>query len=233
MPSAHADNCPMALKLVQCWDDGVTSDARLVEILRRRGAKASFNLNAGLHEEERKPGWLHQGTEVWRLGRNEMRAVYAGFTIANHSLTHPCLDRMDIAAARRDIAQGRDELQQFFGQPVAGFADPFGSYNEAVAMAVRDAGHVYARTTVSAEPCFPTIDAVALHPSCHFLASDFWQRHEKAKHGCGVFYFWGHSYEMTSNAMWTAFESTLERLGQDPDARWCDPADLFEGAANE
>ena len=77
------------VKLVQCWDDGVSTDARLVDVLRRHGAKASFNLNAGLHAPRRTLGWVHRGTDVWRLGWDEMRAVYEGFTIANHNLTHP------------------------------------------------------------------------------------------------------------------------------------------------
>lgn len=215
------------MKLMQCWDDGVTTDVRLVEILRRHGAKASFNLNAGLHEAQRKPGWTHQGTEVWRLGQNEMRSVYEGFTIANHSLTHPYLDRMAVEAARQDITEGRDRLQQFFAQPVSGFAYPFGCYNDAIASFVHDTGHVYARTTRRVESRFAPASAMALHPHCHFLAPDFWQRLEKAR-SSGVFYFWGHSYEMVTEAMWAAFEATIVRLGSDPGAEWCDVVDLVE-----
>ena len=37
------------MKLVQCWDDGVTTDVRLVTLLRRHRVRATFNLNAGLH----------------------------------------------------------------------------------------------------------------------------------------------------------------------------------------
>ena len=37
------------LKVVQCWDDGVINDIRLTDLLRRWGAKATFNLNPGLH----------------------------------------------------------------------------------------------------------------------------------------------------------------------------------------
>ena len=46
-----------SLTVVQCWDDGVTADVRLTDILRRHDAKATFNLNAGLHEARRTPGW--------------------------------------------------------------------------------------------------------------------------------------------------------------------------------
>jgi peptidoglycan/xylan/chitin deacetylase (PgdA/CDA1 family) len=216
------------LTVVQCWDDGVTGDVRLTEILRRHDAKATFNLNAGLHESQRKPHWTYQGTAVERLGWDEMREVYAGFTIANHSLTHPNLEQMPPEAARREIVEGRDRLQQFFGQAVRGFVYPFGTYSEGIMNAVREAGHVYARTTGSAEHPFPPLDAMAFHPSCHVLAPDFWSRYETARAG-GVFYFWGHAYELTTEAMWTAFEDTIAGISADPRARWGDVGDLFEG----
>jgi peptidoglycan/xylan/chitin deacetylase (PgdA/CDA1 family) len=147
------------MKLMQCWDDGVTSDVRLVSLLRRYGAHATFNLNAGLHARERQFGWHHQGTEVWRLGRDELRQVYAGFNVANHSLTHPHPEQLPIESARREIQEGRAHLQDLFDQPVSGFVYPFGSFDDGVRQAVRDAGHIYARTTRaagagwSATPC--------------------------------------------------------------------------------
>lgn len=214
------------MTVVQCWDDGVTADARLAEIFRRHGARATFNLNAGLHETKRSAGWMFRGTEVRRLGWDEMREVYSGFTIANHSLTHPHLEQIPLAEARREISEGRERLRQFFGQDVSGFVYPFGSFSEAVMEAVRDAGHVYARTTGCAEQPFPPEDPMAFHPCCHFLAEDFWLRYEKAKKG-GVFYFWGHSYELVSESMWNEFEQTIARISSDPQAKWSDVAALF------
>jgi peptidoglycan-N-acetylglucosamine deacetylase len=41
------------MKIVQCWDDGVVDDVRLIDILRKYGAKASFNLNFGTHQTTR------------------------------------------------------------------------------------------------------------------------------------------------------------------------------------
>jgi hypothetical protein len=140
---------------------------------------------------------------------------------------------MAIEDARRDIEQGRERLQQFFGQSVSGFAYPFGAYDATVTRAVRDAGHVYARTTGDGSTStLPVSDAMTLHPHCHFLAPGFWLRYAQA-HAGGVFYFWGHSYEMTTEAMWAEFESTIIRLGSDPAARWCNVADLFNESADD
>lgn len=218
--------------IVQCWDDGVTSDEPLTEILRRHGATATFNLNAGLHEAERKMLREYKGTQVGRLGWNEMRDIYDGFTIASHTLTHPSLAKIPLDAARRDIVEGRERLQQFFEEPVLGFAYPNGSYNEEVMALIREAGHVYARTTVNVEHPFPPDDPMAFHPCCHFLAPDLWDRYEKAREG-GVFYFWGHSYELISEAMWTDFEQMIARMSADPDSQWGHLVDLFQRNPNQ
>lgn len=212
--------------VVQCWDDGVTTDIRLLEILRRHGAKATFNLNAGLHESQREPGWIYRDTEVQRLAKPELLDVYTGFTIANHSLTHPHLDTLPPENARRDVVEGRARLQQLFQQPVLGFAYPFGTYNETVWKIVQDAGHVYARATQSLDQNFPPKNPFEFRPSCHFLDPDFWTRYEQARAG-GVFYFWGHSYEMIDEAMWSDFDAKIARISADPTARWDEVAALF------
>ena len=109
------------LCVIQCWDDGVTTDIRLTEIFRRHGARATFNLNAGLHETVRKLGWVHQSTDVWRLSLQELKDVYQGFPIANHSLVHPFLDRLPTALARKEVLHGRERLQELFAEAVDGF----------------------------------------------------------------------------------------------------------------
>ena len=216
------------LRVVQCWDDGVVSDERLCEILRRHKAKASFNLNAGGNRDQRILSWKYQDEhEVWSLSWAEMPAIYDGFTIANHSLTHPHPTEIPLEAWRYEVEENRKRLQDHFAQPVLGFAYPFGNYNEAVMEVVRETGHVYARTCENQTPSFPVADAMAQPTDCHFLASDFWDRYEKAKADGDVFYFWGHSYEMTSEAMWADFEAKISRISTDSQAQWADLPELF------
>ncbi|MDD2236949.1 MAG: polysaccharide deacetylase family protein [Kiritimatiellae bacterium] len=214
------------MTVVQCWDDGVTTDIRLVEILRRHGAKATFNLNAGLHGRQRMPGWEYRGTPVGRLAWDELPEVYEGFTIANHSLTHPRLETLSADDLRREIVEGRERLQDCFGQPVLGFVYPFGTCNETVMDAVREAGHIYARTAKNEGRSFPPADAMRFDPNSHFLAEDFQARYEQAR-ADGVFYFWGHSYELIQEADWKVFEETIARISSDRQARWGVVADLF------
>lgn len=214
------------MKVVQCWDDGVWSDIPLIEVFKKYGAKATFNLSMGLHEKERTIPWDFNGVPVGRLALNELKEVYEGFRIANHSLTHQRLAEMPIEAARVEIVEGRRRLQDFFQQEVAGFAYPYGNYNDAVKQVLRQTGHCYARMTRNTDNPYPPADAMEFAASCHFLAPDFMSRYERAKE-CGVFYFWGHSYEMISPAMWDDFERKIKFISEDPDSEWANVIDLF------
>lgn len=51
----------------------------------------------------------------------------AGWTIGSHSLDHPAMARLDDEAARRQLVESRDELEQHLGAPVTLFAYPYGT----------------------------------------------------------------------------------------------------------
>jgi peptidoglycan/xylan/chitin deacetylase (PgdA/CDA1 family) len=209
------------MKIIQCWDDGVTDDIRLIEILRRHGARATFNLNFGRHERERK-----SGGRITKLALGELVEVYQDFQVANHTLTHPWLTRIAASEAVEEIRKGKDSLEQLFGREVPGFAYPFGDFNAEIMQLVSEVGHTYARTTVKRSPSFPPEDAMAFHPDCHFLAENFWSLFEEAKAADRVFYFWGHSYEMATEEDWSRFEEKIARLSNDLAVEWEDIAHL-------
>jgi peptidoglycan/xylan/chitin deacetylase (PgdA/CDA1 family) len=77
----------------------------------------------------------------------------AGMAIGAHTLTHPILTRLDEAAARREIADGRDVLESTIGQPVKLFAYPNGKPNADYAAAhvriVRELGFSAAVSTAA------------------------------------------------------------------------------------
>jgi peptidoglycan/xylan/chitin deacetylase (PgdA/CDA1 family) len=216
------------IRVAQCWDDGVTDDIRLIEILRKHGAKASFNLNPALHEDNPGVGWRYKDLkDVSRIPRRDLISVYDGFLVANHTATHPHLTRLAPADAAREIQEGKDALEQLFGYEVTGFAYPYGDYNGSVKDAVRAAGHVYARTTLNVAVAFPPSDPMALHANCHFRAADFWNRFDRVARDGGVFYFWGHSYEIVTEEEWAGFEQQIARLSADPRVQWTDLPSLF------
>lgn len=221
------------MKIVQCWDDGVVDDIRLCALLRARGARATFNLNYGLHGSRRGHDWVYlQSKIVQRLALGELGETYAGFTIANHTLTHPFPSRLSPSDWRREVSDGRKRLQDHFQQEVRGFAYPYGEHDALLAEIVREAGHCYARTCLNATPCLPTHDSCLLATDCHHADPAFWERYAAAKAAnAPVFYFWGHSYEFMTEADWAGFDAKLQRINNDPDVSWAELPDLFTSAA--
>jgi peptidoglycan/xylan/chitin deacetylase (PgdA/CDA1 family) len=222
------------INVVQCWDDGIVDDIRLCEILRAHGARATFNLNPGLHELQRSHPFRYNDCKgVLRLARGELRECYDGFEIANHSRTHPFPRRITLDAWQREVFDARKELQDLFGQEIPGFVYPYGETSSAIAEVVRSAGHTYARTTEYATPCFPPQDPMFLKSDCHHAAGDFWEKYELAKSiGSPVFYFWGHSYEFVTEDHWREFEAKIRRISADPAAQWTDLSKLFAGGSS-
>lgn len=217
------------IKIVQCWDDGVEDDIHLCEILRAAGARATFNLNPGSHLTTRSNPWRYRDRkDVIHLARGELLSTYAGFTIANHSVSHPWPTRIPLEDWRREVSDGRKQLQDIFGQEIAGFAYPFGDTNRETAEVVREAGHDYARLCTNETPCFPPADPMFFASDSHHSDPDFWKRYERAKAaGSQVFYFWGHSYEFVTEDDWNVFANKLALFNADPDAVWADLPDLF------
>jgi len=221
------------IKVVQCWDDGVEDDVRLCEMLREAGARATFNLNGGLHGRCRGEAWLYRGEkEVRRLARGELAGVYEGFTIANHTLTHPWPRRITLDEWRREVVDGRKILQDIFDQPVEGFVYPYGQRSDETDRVVREAGHVYARGTgpgCAGEPRgYPPASPFRLVPDAHFKDPGLPEAWAAARDsGAPVFYFWGHSYEMMNESDWRDLADLLKRLGDDPRAEWADLHRLF------
>ncbi len=219
------------MRICQCWDDGNLDDIRLGDLLRKHGATASFNLNPGLMRTERYHGWNYRDTTaVWKLSASEAPAVYAGFDIANHSLSHPHLTSSNDADLQREIVDGRDQLEQLFQVAVPGFAYPYGDHDARVMAAVRAAGHTYARTCVTAPDVLAAPDAMAQPTSRFHLAEDFWAEFERVRAVDGVFWFWGHSYEFIDENDWAAFDAKLTRINATPGMEWVRLPSLFAGA---
>ena len=218
------------MKIMQCWDDGVTTDVRLVELLRKYKAKATFNLNPGLHLKDGHHLWprQHKGFKIERLTLNEIKDLYVGFKIAGHSMTHPHLTQLDAATLKSELVDCKNFIKDFFGQKDCGFAYPFNSYNDDVKKALKDAGYLYARTGICVDGSLPLDNPLELPSHGHFMSPDFWAKYEKVREQDGIFYFWGHSYEMMDDkALWNEFESKLAKISADSKAEWIDIIDLF------
>ncbi len=228
------------VKAVQCWDDGVVTDIRLTEILRKHNAKATFNLNPGFHGEARTAarwaekgysGWSHKGFLPGKLARHELRDVYGGFQVASHCMRHEVAGNVPDPVFIQSAVDARSYLEDMFQQKCAGFAWPCGQYTQSTADALLAAGFAYGRTIASTGQVGNFEHPMILHPSCHFQDKLFYDTFAKAKAENGIFYFWGHSYEMVdSPGLWRQFEDKIQFISEDPDAIWCDVVDVVASA---
>ena len=224
------------VKVATCWDDGVCTDLRLLEILRKYNAKATFNLNPGLHGEERFPskwvkftdaGWSHNGFHGGKLSKNELTEVYKGFKVASHCMKHEAVGEVLDNVFLKAALDARHWLEDLFQQECPGFAWPNGATSQATADALREAGFEYGRTTANTDNVLSYEHPLLLNSSCHFLNRSFKDIFEKAKTENGVFYFWGHTYEMMDcQGMWDFTEQKIKFLSEDPEVEWIDVIDI-------
>ena len=224
------------IRVAQCWDDGVATDIRLTELLRKYNAKATFNLCPGTMREEtiapswdpqRTPGWSHHGFRGGKVGKKDLLKVYGGFRVASHCWRHETAGSYPLDQFVKAAVDARKFLEDVFQKDCPGFAWPCGAAPDDAAKALADAGFAYGRTTKNVEDVGSFTNPLQLHSNCHFMALDFWTRFDAAKQAGHDFYFWGHSYEMMdSEGLWKQFEDRLAMLCADPDVVWVDVVDL-------
>ena len=77
------------------FDDGNIDDVRLIELLKKYGLKATFNLNSQLLGTS---GFLNiEGVRVDNIKHKpeDIKYVYDGHEVAAHTLTHPKLTQIE------------------------------------------------------------------------------------------------------------------------------------------
>ena len=225
----------MKVKVAQCWDDGVATDIRLVEILRKYNAKATFNLCPGLIPEETIPSgwpepvgrdWYIKGFSNGRVGKKDLKTVYDGFQVASHCWKHENPVQVAPEDFLKAAVDARNFLEDTFQRECRGFAWPFGQHTPETERLLTEAGFRYGRTTANTDDVSHCDNPLALASNCHFFNRNFWNIFEAAKK-TGVFYFWGHSYEMMDcPQIWERFELAIKTLSEDPDVEWVDVIDL-------
>ena len=218
------------IKVCQCWDDGVLNDIKVAELCRKYNAKATFNLNPGLHlpTERRTTGWMFRDTGYCpgKLAWNEVTSVYEGFEVASHGMRHCNAGEVPDEVFIADAVDARKIIEDLFQKECRGYAWPCGKFTETTLKLMHEAGFAYGRTTKYSESVLPCENFMALRSNCHFMNVNFWDIFEKAKPS-GVFYFWGHSYEMMEDpVLWQAYEDKLKRFDEDPEVEWINVIDL-------
>ena len=186
------------------YDDGVTQDIRLIELLNKYDLKCTFNLNSQL---------LGTGKVVLRRGKHvshykiqpiDVKKVYEGHEVAVHTLSHPNLVNCYEEEIIRQVEKDRLNLSELAGYEVVGMAYPSGKINcdHRVADVIRNnTGVKYARTVPDTNNFDVQEDLLQFRPTVYHL--NFEKMMELGREFIElktetpkVFYIWGHSYEM-------------------------------------
>lgn len=96
-------------------------DSLIRQLMHLPGAQRAERVAAIAHAAGGCPG------QQLMMTSQQVRQLHAaGMTIGGHTATHPILARQEPAAARRDIAEGKDRLEALIGDRLEVFAYPSG-----------------------------------------------------------------------------------------------------------
>ncbi len=204
------------------YDDGVTQDLRLIELLDKYGLKCTFNLNSGLLGDRFTDNRNGRIITHYKFRPEEVRAVYEGHEIAAHTVNHPRLTELSEAEIICEVEQDRLALSEIAGYEVIGMAYPCGGINndDRVAEIIKNnTGIAYCRTITNTDSFDLQENLYRFNPNVyHILEADrlteMGRRFlELDPEKPQIFYIWGHSYELDREPdNWDRLESFLQLI---------------------
>lgn len=187
------------------YDDGVTQDIYLIELLNKYNLKCTFNLNSELLG---KNGTLDCGGKKishYKIQPQDIKSLYEGHEVAVHTLTHPNLTTLSDGEIIRQVEQDRKNLEEIVGYDIVGMAYPCGGVNndDRVAEIIKENTKIkYCRTITNTDSFDVQDNLYRFNPNVYHVMQ--WERlMEMGKRFVElkptepqIFYIWGHSYEL-------------------------------------
>ncbi len=143
------------------FDDGTLgSDWPVLEAFNKRGIPATFFVNS---------------THLQSKDAVKYPKRYAGHEIASHGANHKGLPGMTREQVASEIQTDQRILGEAFGQPIIGFAYPYGGiYKEedkqlALEAQLRELGLIYARGVRESRAFVPPADFIRWNPDCGIM----------------------------------------------------------------
>ena len=208
------------------YDDGVTQDIRLIELLNKYNLKCTFNLNSELLGK--KGMLIRNGLKIshYKIHPDDVKQIYAGHEVAVHTLTHPHLPQCDEAEIIRQVETDRFNLSELVGYEVVGMAYPGGGVNndDRVADIIKQNTGVKYSRTITTNDCFDIqenlyrFNPTAFHLDFDKLMAQGREFLELKPETPKIFYIWGHSYEMDYGAdYWVKLEEFFKLISNKED----------------
>lgn len=196
------------------YDDDVVFNERLIEIFKKYGVKATFNLNGGRFAAETGERILSATDAAKLFSDND-------FEIAMHGYRHFSLAQTEKSTAAMEILKDRETLENIFGRIIKGLAYGNGSFNSDVIALMKNIGVKYARTIRNTRDFKLPEDFLAWHPTCHHgdpmlneLFDKFMSIKQNRLHDADplLFFVWGHAYEFNDKNNWNLIEKFLDKV---------------------
>ncbi|MBQ2916270.1 MAG: polysaccharide deacetylase family protein [Clostridia bacterium] len=204
------------------YDDNVLQDKRLVELLNKYGLKCTFNVNSGIFSDRTH---IHTSCGVtfehFHIEPEEVKDLYDGHEVATHSVTHPSLVGLDEDRFTKEVVGDMEALSALVGYKVNGHAYPGGCFDEETARRLGEKGIRYARTVVSTGTFdFPENPLIWNPTAAHVDGSDGLRVNKKLfeladkfiEAESGLFYVWGHAYELDPYDNWEVIEEFFKKI---------------------
>ena len=230
-----------AKALTLSYDDGVESDFRLADLMRKYGVKGTFNINSGIKRIVEDTPLTQADLEKPNCRMN--RSHFLEFVkknsdiaeIAAHGLTHASLPLMEQSVAAWEVLSDRKNLEDMLGVPCRGFAYAYGTYDDASVEALRVSGFRYARTTKTTKDFSIPADPRRWQATCKHtspmlmeLAERFLNANEENEKQIPYFFsVWGHSYEFNLADNWDVMEALLKTVGNRENVWYCTNIEFF------
>lgn len=225
---------PLKKAITFSYDDAVTQDIRMIELMNKYNLKSTFNLNSELLGQNRTLMCNNQRVSHYKVAPQDVKYIYEGHEVAVHTLTHPRLTTLEKEEIIRQVEEDRKNLEELAGYEVVGMAYPCGGVNndERVAQIIQENTKMQYCRTITTTGNFELQENLhRFNPSVYHLdwdqMMDLGQKFVDLKtERPQVFYIWGHSYEMDIDSRnWVRLEEFFELVsGRD---------DIFYGTNRE
>ncbi len=215
------------------FDDGVTQDIRMIEILDKYGLKATFNLNSGKFGMN-YPYELNGKVVDRRLVEpTQVKELYKNHEVAVHTVGHFNLTELPDSCVTWQVETDRRLLEELTGKEIRCMAYPCGGVNndDRVANVLKQTSKIrFARTITSTYSFNLQENLLRFNPTIHFKDENLVELAEKflalEPDEPKVLYVWGHTYELDAeDGEWERFEKLCKIIS--------DKNDIFYGTNGE